>query len=319
MLFLHTAALLVAFLSVSNAYLSLSNDVQRRHHDLMESVLRSHNGSLRGVNIGGWFIPEYWMVDFYTGTNLTDMCSFGAYDRNDADERMFAHLDTWISEDDFAWLAEQNVNTVRLPLGYWNIIDDPYEIYFPVDVSTSMFYIDKLFYWTEKYGMSVILDLHGAPGSQNGNDHSGCGNGVVGWNTETNRNLTLTTISTLAQRYGHKRNLLAIELMNEPAYSLEQDSHADLVSYYEAAYQEIRKYTSVALVAFNVLYSDFYDTWDSELSLKSGYYGVITDWHLYDCFGDSSTFTTEQHIADAVRYMMICVDIIFHFLSYLSL
>jgi len=34
-------------------------------------------------------------------------------------------------------------------------------------------YIDFKFRWADEIGLRIILDLHGAPGSQNGMDHSG--------------------------------------------------------------------------------------------------------------------------------------------------
>ena len=35
-------------------------------------------------------------------------------------------------------------------------------------------YIQKIFDFSRKYGIKVLLDLHGAPGSQNSEIHSGC-------------------------------------------------------------------------------------------------------------------------------------------------
>lgn len=263
---------------------------------LLQTFAQGQN-YIRGVNLGSWFVPELWMVEFYEGTNATDMCSFSSLNRNEANERMVKHLSTWIIEDDFVWLKSQGVNSVRLPLGYWDIIDDYYNIYVPVDKSISISYIDKAFDWAEKYNMSVLLDLHGAPGSQNGADHSGCGNGVVGWDTETNRAISVQAISALASRYSNRPNLLGFELLNEPAWSLE-DNHNDLLQYYKDSYKEIRKYSKTAIVSINVLYSEFYDLWDKEFP-TSEYSGIVMDWHLYDCFGGRNTASTESHIAVA--------------------
>ena len=33
-------------------------------------------------------------------------------------------------------------------------------------------YLDKAFEWGKKHGIAIMVDLHAAPGSQNGNDHS---------------------------------------------------------------------------------------------------------------------------------------------------
>ncbi len=43
----------------------------------------------------------------------------------------------------------------------------------PKDYTTGgLSYIDKAFEWGLKYGIAILLDMHAAPGSQNGNDHS---------------------------------------------------------------------------------------------------------------------------------------------------
>lgn len=236
------------------------------------------------------------------------MCTFGTMDRGKANERIMAHLATWIEEQDFSWMQSQAINTIRLPIGYWNVIDDVYGIYFPINKDLSQKYIDVAFDWAEKYGMSVLIDLHGAPGSQNGQDHSGCGSGVVGWNTDVNRNLTIDAMESIAKRYGSRPNLFGIELMNEPSYDLEQYSHDDLLNYYSAAYNVIRKYTDKTIV-INVLYPDFYSIWDMEFQ-DSTYYGIVVDYHMYDCFGgaESADVTVEMHIADAESWGYVIRD-----------
>jgi glucan 1,3-beta-glucosidase len=41
-------------------------------------------------------------------------------------------------------------------------------------------YLDRAIGWARKYNVKVILDLHGAPGSQNGFDNSGQ-RGAANW------------------------------------------------------------------------------------------------------------------------------------------
>ena len=56
------------------------------------------------------------------------------------------------------------LNHVRIPIGYWafEVADDePY-------ISGQLPYLQKALAWCEKYGLKAVIDLHGAPGSQNG-------------------------------------------------------------------------------------------------------------------------------------------------------
>ena len=41
-------------------------------------------------------------------------------------------------------------------------------------------YFNKAIGWSRKYGLRILLDFHGLPGSQNGWNHSGKG-GMVNW------------------------------------------------------------------------------------------------------------------------------------------
>jgi hypothetical protein len=133
---------------------------------------------IRGVNLGGWFIPEVWMTpNFYVGTGLGwggSLCRMVNYSRSLAEQRMRKMLSTWITEKDFMEIAAFGFHSVRIPIGYWNVMEDPYEMFAPSNHSISLHYIDWAFDMAEKYNLTVLLDMHGAAGSQNGIDHSGC-------------------------------------------------------------------------------------------------------------------------------------------------
>ena len=91
--------------------------------------------------------------------------------------------DPFIAADDFAWLAAHGFNAVRVPVGYWNVIGSyvggvPYV---PVNVHESLKVLDRIFDWSRAHGIGVLVDFHGLPASQNGNDHSGCDSEGIGW------------------------------------------------------------------------------------------------------------------------------------------
>lgn len=59
---------------------------------------------------------------------------------------------------------------VRLPIGYWAFVsaDEAYPY-----ITGSKEYLYRAISWARETGLKVIIDLHGAPGSQNGFDNSG--------------------------------------------------------------------------------------------------------------------------------------------------
>lgn len=74
-----------------------------------------------------------------------------------------------MTEDDLAFLAKSGINHVRIPFGYWIFgdirSDEPW-------VDGELKYLERGIKWAAKYNIHVILDLHCAPGSQNGFDNS---------------------------------------------------------------------------------------------------------------------------------------------------
>ncbi|PIN08789.1 Glucan 1,3-beta-glucosidase [Handroanthus impetiginosus] len=72
--------------------------------------------------------------------------------------------------------------------------------------------------WFRSFGIKCIVDLHAAPGSQNGMEHSASRDGTTDWPTSPDYiSQTLHVIDFLASRYAKHPSLLGIELLNEPS------------------------------------------------------------------------------------------------------
>ncbi|KAG6868354.1 hypothetical protein C0993_004578 [Termitomyces sp. T159_Od127] len=117
---------------------------------------------VRGVNLGGWLVIEPWITpslfDNTGDSRIIDEYTFGQYqDRAKAYRTLKAHWDSWITEADFRAIAAAGLNHVRLPIGYWAFDVSGGEPY----VQGQLPYLDKAIAWAEKYGIKVIIDLHG--------------------------------------------------------------------------------------------------------------------------------------------------------------
>lgn len=67
--------------------------------------------------------------------------------------------------------------------------------------------------------MKIWIDLHGAPGSQNGFDNSGHKIKTPGWQQGDTVKQTLAVLKTITQKYAQPKYqdvVVAIELLNEP-------------------------------------------------------------------------------------------------------
>jgi glucan 1,3-beta-glucosidase len=95
---------------------------------------------------------------------------------------MKAHWDTWYTEEHIKNLSTRGIEMVRLPIGDWTL--DPYGPYVGC-MDGAKEKIDWFLDTAHKYNISVLIDVHGAIGSQNGGMSSGY-TGYVEWLSETN-------------------------------------------------------------------------------------------------------------------------------------
>lgn len=242
---------------------------------------------LRGVNLGGWLVLEKWMTpSLFAGLNARDETSWCVELGREAETRLQQHWQTFITRADFAWLAQAGINAVRIPVGYWLFAADyPYHHSFGTVghpfVGGGVEVLDRAFDWAEELGLKVVVDLHAAPGCQNGFDNGGIQD-VCEWHTrDAYIDYSLETVERLAQRYGKRPALHGIEVLNEPRW----DVDTELLKYYtSAAYWRIRRHCPAERVAV-VFHDGFRSFREYAGFLQSPEHGnVIFDIHRYQCF-----------------------------------
>lgn len=166
---------------------------------------------IKGVNLGNWLVLEKWMLpELFEGTGAEDEVWLNRK-MNPAElkEKMKEHRDTFITEQDFAFIKEQGIWLLRIPVPYFIFGDQP-------PFNGCVEYLDKAFDWAEKYGLQILIDLHTVPGSQNGYDNGGL-TGVCKWCKNPEEvEFALTVLERLAKRYGQRQGLYGIEVLNEP-------------------------------------------------------------------------------------------------------
>lgn len=224
------------------------------------AALPSHK--IRGVNLGSLFIVEPWMSSntwaaMGCGGASSEWDCVAALGQDKANAAFQNHWDTFINETDFDKMVEYGLNTVRIPVGHWFVEETIAEgENWP---RGGMKYLDKIVGIAKARNISVILDLHAAPGVQVAN------NAFTGHvhpppprdlnphtNTDTPQTLPTTSFyspSNYARAYTFLRNITArihthpsytstimLEILNEP-----EPAHPSLTStYYPAAVATIR-------------------------------------------------------------------------------
>lgn len=228
--------------------------------------MRRH--SFEGVNLGGWLLVERWMTPgLFKDTNAQDEYSFMKTEIGAL--RIEEHRKTFITEEDWRWLASHAITHVRLPVGYWVLQDDaPYK--------NAVSQLDWAFTMAEKYNISILLDLHALKGSQNGTIHSGRV-GSVGWREFEQH--SLDTLAELALRYRDSAALWGIEIINEPKVV---GNFIALLRYYRDAYTLLRGILRTG--TYTVFQDGFVPLLFSGTLWKRKNHPIIMDTHFYLAF-----------------------------------
>jgi glucan 1,3-beta-glucosidase len=254
-----------------------------------ERAAPAAGAKLRGVNLGAWLVLEKWFTpSLFAGLAAQDETEFcQELGPKKAAARLREHRESFITEDDFRWIAGRGLNAVRIPVGHWVLDGDPPFVSSPER-------LDWAFQQADKYGLGVVLDLHTAPGSQNGWDHSGRA-GPILWHTKKEYiERTLRALEDLAKRYRRHQSLIGLELLNEPRWDVPKNILKD---FYREGYRRVRRHLDPDRVAVVV-----HDTFSGSdwIDFLGGpkYTNVVIDTHIYQCFGEQDK---KQPIYDHVR------------------
>lgn len=190
---------------------------------------------LTGVNLGNWLLPEGYMFKMRdcNSPRKIDQALRELIGNSATREFWDEYLETYITEADIKWLADAGVNIIRLPFDYRLLTDDD----FLGRNKHGFDYFDKAIEWCEKYNIYVLLDMHGAPGGQTG-DNIDNSDGYPWLLVDAGMQEEVTQIwREIALRYKDKTTVIGYNLLNEPiAHYFEKDSLNDAL---EPLYKKI--------------------------------------------------------------------------------
>ncbi len=192
------------------------------------AAVKSGAEQMHGVNLGAWQVLEKWMApslwDGIDGDAWGERQLMLAAEQQGKTAQVraaiTAHRDSWVTEADFESMEAAGVNAVRLPVGFWVVADTAADA--APFVEGGLKYLDKAMEWGAAHGIGVLIDMHAAPGSQNGFDHSApAQKNKALWDSRQQPSpsypaQTLAIIRALAQRYGSAPALLGFAPLNEP-------------------------------------------------------------------------------------------------------
>ncbi|KJA28398.1 glycoside hydrolase family 5 protein [Hypholoma sublateritium FD-334 SS-4] len=263
---------------------------------------------VRGVSLGGWLIIEDFTTHSLfdnTDTRIVDEWTFCQYqNKSVARSALEKHWSTYITEDDFQQIQEAGLNHVRIPIGYWAFDLYPGDEY----VQGQLPYLLKAVDWAEKYCLKIIIDLYGAPGSQNGFINSGHQLYTPGWQAnQTNVDRTTALVQRLVAMFKDKTHVVPIiGVLNEPHGSPDDNTLPVATQFYTDSYYNVR-YPSGENASETDLIMMMHDAfmgvdyWDGFLQPPQ-HKGVVLDTHIYQMFSDAdNALSFDQHIERACK------------------
>ena len=232
---------------------------------------------LRGVGLGNWMLPEGYMW------------KFGQYgDRPRKIEKIISdHIGqekadlfwkefrkNYITEADIKKIAGLGYNSVRPALNSRLFISEtpPHKF-----INEGFELLDNLIKWCKKYNLYVIIDMHGAPGGQTGQNIDDSPNDEPElFMDPKNQDLLEKLWVQIAKRYKNEPIVAAYDLLNEP---LPENTGAaekyknQLIPLYERLIKAIRKVDKkhmFTLEGYN--WSEFTRPLDNNMFFQFHYY-----------------------------------------------
>lgn len=131
------------------------------------------------------------------------------------------HWDTFITESDFQYLAGIGINTVRLPIGYWTLgptFTDGTAFEGVAQAYTNCWpRVVRAINQAARSNIGVLIDMHGAVGSQNGQPHSGISDGQTHlFDDPDNMDKTIAALKFMMGQLSSVNNVVGIQILNEP-------------------------------------------------------------------------------------------------------
>ncbi|KAI5781505.1 glycoside hydrolase superfamily [Geopyxis carbonaria] len=250
---------------------------------------------VHGVNLGGWFVLEPWITPelFAEVPGAVDEYNWCAQlGKAGCLARLRQHWSTFYTAADFSAIAAAGLNHVRIPVGYWAVAPRPNDPY----VKGQLAYLDQAISWAGAAGLKVWIDLHGAPGSQNGFDNSGWRDHIE-WQQGDNVKYTIKVIRALAKKYSaakYNNVVSAIQLLNEPLGPLlDMDK---IRQYWMDGWGTIRDYGQVAVVIHDAFAP--ITSWNGFMT--EGWSNTILDTHQYQVFSpEQLKLSVDDHVQAA--------------------
>lgn len=263
---------------------------------------------LRGTNAGGWLVQEFWMCPTESTHNVHCQLELietltNRFGKEKAEELINIYEDNFWTEQDFDNCKAMGMNVLRLPFWYRTFLDENGKMR-----DDAFERVDWFVEEAGKRGIYVILDMHGAQGSQNEKDHSGDttqgASFFYGDDAKKNQDEFVELWKKIAEHYKGNPTVAAYDLLNEPYCDLPENTGKTCWDIYDRAYKAIREIDGDHIIIMEA-------KWDP-INLPNptvyGWENIIYEYHQYnytdqrDAQAQFEGIELKLDLADAASY-----------------
>lgn len=247
----------------------------------------------RGFGLGGWLLPEGYMWKLYKKCDrprrmeamISTLCgeeyAAGFWER---------YYKTYITEKDIMLLSGRGYNSVRLPI-------NARHLYRHTDAGLEFEQnmagiLDNLIMLCRRYDIYVILDMHGAPGGQTGQNIDDSEADIPELFIEdSHQNDLIELWGMIAERYKDEPAVGGYDLMNEPLPNWFSQYNDRLLPLYRRLISKIRGIDKRHLIILEGLH------WSTDFSIfesmtkDEAQDGIVLEFHKYWSHPDTESLT----------------------------
>jgi endoglucanase len=170
---------------------------------------------LKGIGLGNWLLPEGYMFGFRRANSprLIDEVLCQLVGEEEARTFWRAYYDRYVTQEDIRFLKGAGFNHVRASFN-WRLFVTDTEPRRMEGIGYEC--LDRLVDWCKTEGLYVVLDMHGAPGGQTGDNIDDSWGYPFLLERPESQVLTIDLWEALARRYKDESTVLGYDLLNEP-------------------------------------------------------------------------------------------------------
>jgi len=170
---------------------------------------------LKGIGLGNWLLPEGYMFKFKTADSprLIYTVINQLIGEDEGGRFWKAYRENYITADDIRFIKQSGFNSVRVPFNYRLFVSDATSLRQDVE---GYQLLDNVIAWCKKENLYVILDMHGAPGGQTGDNIDDSWGYPFLFESAESQELTVNIWRNIAARYRGEPTIIGYDLLNEP-------------------------------------------------------------------------------------------------------